>query len=245
MCVFLSLRADKAKLQKRFDITLVEEEYFGPKLVQNAFEFPKWPVISSERPNGISLMNWGLVPSWIKDPVAALKIRGSTVNARAETIYDKPAFRRAAVNSHCLILADGFFEYREIEGKKYPYYIRIKGGHPFALAGLFEKWKNQETGEELTSFSIITTSANPMMQMIHNRKKRMPVILDANQERDWLNPGHGFSFLLKPYSEEKMEAWPVSKKISERGALRDCPELLDPVVYQEITYPGLTQGLLF
>jgi len=235
MCVFLSLRADKANLVKRFDSTFVEEENFGPKYVQNAFEFPKWPVISTEKPKEISLMNWGLIPSWIKDQESALKFRVNTVNARSETIFEKPAFRRAAANKHCLILADGFFEFRELDGKKYPYYIRVLGGQPFALAGLYEYWAHPETGERIPGFSIITTVANPLMEIIHNRKKRMPVILSENQERDWLKPGKEFSSLLMPYPEKDMEAWPVSRRISERGSGKNVAEVLNPFDYPEIS----------
>ena len=245
MCVFLSLRANKANLIKRFDATFVEEENFGPKYVQNAFEFPKWPVISAEKPQEIRLMNWGLIPSWIKDQESALKFRVNTVNARSETIFEKPAFRRAAANKHCLILADGFFEFKELGGKKYPYYIRIKGGQPFSLAGLYEYWAHPGTGEMLSGFSIITTVANPLMEMIHNRKKRMPVILSESQERDWLKPGDQFSGLLKPYLEENMEAWPVSRRIAERGDAKNFPEVLNPFDYPEITNQKPSQGLLF
>ncbi|TSA36521.1 MAG: SOS response-associated peptidase [Porphyromonadaceae bacterium] len=245
MCVFLSLRADKANLTKRFDSTFVEEESFGPKYVQNAFEFPKWPVISSERSQEIRLMNWGLIPSWIKDQESALKFRVNTVNARAETIFAKPAFRRAAANKHCLVLADGFFEFRELNGKKYPYYIRVHNGRLFAMAGLYEYWAHPETGEMIPGFSVITTIANPLMEMIHNRKKRMPVILFENQERNWLNPGTQFSGLLRPYPEEDMEAWPVSRKISERGGGKNIAEVLDPYDYLELSDQKPSQGSLF
>jgi len=245
MCVFLSLRADKANLQKRFDSTFVEEEYFGPKYVQSAFEFPKWPVISTEKPHEIRLMNWGLIPSWIKDEGSALKFRANTVNARVETIFDKPAFRRAAADRHCLVLADGFFEYRELNGKKYPYYIRVNGGQPFAMAGLYESWKNPETGEFYTGFSVITTVANPLMEMIHNRKKRMPVILSAKNEGKWLESGDQNKNCLAPYPETDMEAWPVTAKISERGSAKNVAEVLDPYDYPELTDQSFQQGLLF
>jgi putative SOS response-associated peptidase YedK len=245
MCVFMSLRADKAKLEKRFDATFVEEEAYRQKEVQNAFEFPKWPVISAEKPREIRMMNWGLIPTWIKDAESGLKFRANSVNARSETIYEKPAFRKAAVNQHCLVLADGFFEYRELAGKKFPYYIRIKGGQPFSLAGLYEYWTNPETGEINTGFSIITTVANPLMEIIHNKKKRMPVILSAIDEFNWLKPGDQNINLLRPFPEESMEAWPVSRKISERGGKRNSPGLLDPVVYPEIAGRGPVQGILF
>lgn len=245
MCVFMSLRADKANLVKRFESTFVEEEYFGPKYVQNAFEFPKWPVISADQPNQIRMMTWGLIPSWIRDQQSALKFRLNTVNARSETIFEKPAFQRAAADKHCLILADGFFEFREVDGKKYPYYIRIRGGQPFALAGLYEYWTHPGTGEMLPGFSVITTMANPLMEMIHNRKKRMPVILQSAEERDWLKPGGQFAGLLKPYPEDEMEAWTVSKRISERGGGKDSADLLDPFDYPELNAQKPSQGLLF
>jgi len=245
MCVFLSLRADKANLVKRFDSTFVEEEYFGPKYVQNAFEFPRWPVISTEKPKEISLMHWGLIPFWIKDQESALKFRINTVNARSETIFEKPAFRVAAANRHCLVLADGFFEFREIDGKKYPYYIRVVGRQPFALAGLYDYWTHPETGERVPGFSVITTVANPLMEMIHNRKKRMPVILPENEERDWLKPGDQFSGLLRPYPEGDMEAWPVSRKISEKQGGNNVLEALDYYDYPELSDRKPTQGILF
>ena len=241
----MSLRADKANLEKRFDATFVEQESFGPKYVQGAFEFPKWPVISSDKPSEIRLMHWGLIPSWIRYREEALKFRVNTVNARAETIFEKPAFRRAAVAGHCLILADGFFEYREIDGKKFPYYIRVKGGTLFALAGLHEKWRDTETGEIITGFSIITTAANPLMELIHNRKKRMPVILDGRVEKQWLEPGEHQRGLLRPFDEDKMEAWTVSRRISEKGQGSRSAELLEPVTYPETAGAGFSQGSLF
>lgn len=241
----MSMRADKANLEKRFDTTFVEEESFGPKYVQNAFEFPKWPVISAERPDEIHLMNWGLIPSWIRDRESALKFRVNTVNARGETIYEKPAFRRAAVDRHCLVLADGFFEFRELEGKKFPYYIRVQGGEPFALAGIYEYWTNPDTGEVTPGFSIITTMANPLMELIHNRKKRMPVILPEPVERDWLKAGKEMAGMLIPYPDDGMEAWTVSRKISERGIGKGSDELIRPVDYPEISEHRPLQGSLF
>jgi len=245
MCVFLSLRADKANLQKRFDATLVEEEFFGQKFVQSAFEFPRWPVISAELPDKISFMNWGLVPSWIKDQESALKFRVNTVNARGETIFEKPAFRKAAERTHCLIIADGFFEFREISGKKFPYYIRLNGGNPFSMAGIYENWVHPGTGEIFPGFSIVTTAANPLMEMIHNRKKRMPVILSEEMERNWLIPGKGFANLLSPYPSFEMEAWPVTRKITERGPLRNSENVLSPCHYPEISGAADSQGRLF
>jgi putative SOS response-associated peptidase YedK len=245
MCVFLSLRADKASLQKRFDAKFVEEESYRPTYVQNAFEFSKWPVICIDRPDEIRMLNWGLIPAWVKDRQAARKIRSTTVNARAETIFEKPAFRSAAVDRHCMVLVDGFFEYRDFHDKKYPYYIRFRNGRPFALAGLYEYWKDTETSEVISGFSIITTSANPLLEVIHNSKKRMPVILPETKERDWLKPGKQFFSLLKPFPDIEMEAWTVSKRISDRKSGQTQPSIFNQVRYPELEQIQPQQGFLF
>ncbi len=243
MCVFLSLRADKANLQKRFNAVYIEEDLFGPKFVQSAFEFPEWPVIASGRSGEIRLMNWGLIPAWVKDRESALKIRTNTVNARIETIHEKPAFRKAAADRHCLVLADGFYEFREHLGKKYPYFIRIRDGGLFAMAGLYENWTDPSTGEIIPTFSILTTQANPMMEIIHNRKKRMPVILQQEDETGWLN--HTLSKLPSPFPEEQMEAWPVSGLITSRNPERNSMEAQKKADYPELSVNEGYQGLLF
>ncbi len=245
MCVFLSMRADKSNLQKRFDATLVEEEFFGHKYVQSAFEFPSWPIISSEKPDRIGLMQWGLIPHWVKDSAAAAQIRSRTVNARSETIMEKPAFRLAAAKNHCLVLADGFFEYREMNGKKFPYYIRIHEGRLFAMAGLYDTWADRSTGEVINTFSIITTEANSLMEMVHNVRKRMPVILAPADERAWLSKMKDFQELLRPYPAEQMEAWPVSRFLTSRDPKRNTPEVLEKVDYPDLSDPDGHQGKLF
>jgi putative SOS response-associated peptidase YedK len=95
------------------------------------------PVITNEAPNIVSLLNWGLIPFWVKDEKTALHIRLHTLNARGETVFNKPAFRHCVVNKRCLVLVTGFFEWRHFEGKKYPYYIRLRDNDPFALAGIW------------------------------------------------------------------------------------------------------------
>jgi putative SOS response-associated peptidase YedK len=243
MCVFLSLRADKANLQKRFNAVFIEEDQFGPKYVQSAFEFPQWPVIASDNPGEIRMMRWGLIPSWIRDRDSAMKFRINTVNARLETIHEKPAFRQAATERHCLVLADGFYEFRELQGKKFPYFIRIRDGRLFALAGLYEHWADRLTGEIIPTFSILTTQANPFMEVIHNRKKRMPVILTEKDEPVWLSPGSAGS--LKPFPEGQMEAWPVSGLITSRNPERNSPEVQKKVDYPELSEPETQQSILY
>lgn len=234
MCVFLSLRADKAKIEKQYDATYLEEEFFGPTYFQSAYEFPKWPVITSEAPGRIQNLQWGFVPAWAKDPEQAKKLRFNTVNARAETLYEKPSFRQAARSRHCLVLADGFFEYQEVNGKKYPYFIRLKENRLFSMAGVYDSWVDPETGEILPTFSIVTTEANPLMEQIHNRRKRMPVILSQEQEPEWLDVNRRDSEIFKPFNEKEMEAWPVGRYLTDRSTPKS-----DPLAIEKFEYPEL------
>ena len=142
-------------------------------------------------------------------------------------------------------MADGFFEFREVNGRKFPYYIRIPKGRLFAMAGLYDTWTDRSTGEVVNSFSIITTGANSLMEMIHNVKKRMPVILAAENERDWLSTMDDFQYLLKSFPAEQMEAWPVSRILTSRKEGKNSPEALVRFDYPELTDPGIHQGKLF
>jgi putative SOS response-associated peptidase YedK len=145
-------------------------------------------------------LKWGLVPSWAKDPSIGNKL----INARGETVAEKPAFRKAFKHQRCLVLADGFYEWKR-EGKtKQPYYyIRFKDQRLFAFAGLWERWENQEPA--LETFALITTGLNALMEPIHNR---MPVILPESAYSSWLNPGLTntiyLSGFLEPYNAEEI-----------------------------------------
>ena len=127
MCVFLTLRLNKAQVKKQYDVRDVEDSFFGPVYVQSAFSFAPWPVITGEKPDFVSMFNWGLIPHWVKDQETADSIRKSTVNARIETVKEKPSFRKAVSSGHCLVLCDGFYAYREVNRQKYPYFIQLTG----------------------------------------------------------------------------------------------------------------------
>lgn len=155
-------------------------------------------------------VRWGLIPSWAKDPAIAHKL----INARAETIAEKPSFRSAFKQRRCLVVADGFYEWQKHQGKKQPYYFRLRDEQPFGFAGLWEKWTNPD-GEEIHSCTIVTTTANELLQQIHDR---MPVIL-APQDYDlWLDPGQqqpqALQDLLSPYPASEMTAYPVSTLVN-------------------------------
>lgn len=155
-------------------------------------------------------MRWGLVPSWAKDPAMGSRL----INARAETVHEKPSFRQALKSRRCLVLADGFYEWRRSGGAKHPMHIALKSGEPFAFAGLWDSWQGPE-GQRIVSCTIITTSPNELMEPIHNR---MPVILDRAAESDWLDPGvqdtARLREMLVPYPAGDMEAYRVSPQVN-------------------------------
>ncbi len=167
---------------------------------------------------------WGLIPSWAKDPAISTKL----INARAETIAEKPSFRSAFKQRRCLVVADGFYEWQRHQGKKQPFYFRLQDGQPFGFAGLWEKWTNP-AGEEISSCTIVTTAANELLQPIHDR---MPVIL-APQDYDlWLDPQEqkpqALQHLLSPYPASEMTAYPVSTLVnSPKHNSADCIIPLD------------------
>ncbi|HAJ63965.1 MAG TPA: hypothetical protein DCP31_35930 [Cyanobacteria bacterium UBA8543] len=159
------------------------------------------------------MLHWGLIPSWAKDQ----KMGARLINARAETVAEKPAFRSAFKQRRCLVLADGFYEWQQQEDKKQkqPFYIRLSGDRPFAFAGLWEHWEDA-TGEEIESCSLLTTEPNELMSTIHNR---MPVILEPKDYDLWLDPEvkkpELLQPLLRPYVSEEMTAYPVSKTVNK------------------------------
>lgn len=155
------------------------------------------------------LLRWGLIPSWAKDPTIGARL----INARAETVSEKPSFRSAFRQRRCLVIADGFYEWQRQEGKKQPFYFRLQNGEPFAFAGLWERWEAPE-GETIESCTILTTTASQLLYPIHDR---MPVILNPKDYDLWLDPvqkSEPLQQLLRPYSEV-ITAYPVSTKVNK------------------------------
>lgn len=157
-----------------------------------------------------ALLHWGLVPSWADDP----KIGNRMINARADGIADKPSFRNAFKKRRCLVLADGYYEWKTEGKQKQPYYFRMRDERPFAFAGLWERW-SKAAGPPLASVTIITTEANELSRAVHDR---MPVILDAADYDRWLDPSYydrdELLKLLVPYDAPLMQAEPVSTHVN-------------------------------
>ena len=174
---------------------------------------------------------WGLVPAWARDAEQAAAIRAKALNARCETLWEKPVFREAARTGRCLVVSTGFFEWHETGGRRYPFFIRLRGGDPFVLAGLEAVWRNPLTGREEPTFSIITCPACPLLARIHNTRLRMPVILPEASQTAWLDPGldpDQAGRLCVPFDDACLEAWPVGPLVGKRGAETNVPEVSRP-----------------
>jgi putative SOS response-associated peptidase YedK len=234
MCFNVSVAKPASALEARFGANFSEP--FAPLYHASAFADPRLPIIRSSEQGKIELANWGLVPRWARSEDEARRLRLSTPNARAETLFDKPAFRGAALDGRCLVLVDGFFEWREVGGRKYPYHVRLKGGGAFAIAGVLDVWNGTGASPPRAAFSVITTRANPLLEFVHNTKKRMPAILAPEDERRWLAPGERAELeaMLRPYGDAEMEAYPVSRLITEKGADSNVPAVLERHDYREL-----------
>jgi putative SOS response-associated peptidase YedK len=231
MCVYISITPDGTEIESRYNKKFIpqEKDLFTGLFFAQAFNNPKLPVVTKNE--NIQIFEWGLIPSWTKDQKSADEIRKKTYNARSETIFEKPSFRNPVLKKRCLVIADGFFEWREFAGKKYPYYIRLKSGELFSLAGIYDTWNDKNT------FSIITTDANDLMKKIHNTKQRMPVILKKEEENKWLDESlnrEEISIMLSAYDDKLMEAYPVSRLLTTKGTRQDDPHVIEKTEYKEL-----------
>ena len=239
MCGRYVRRSDKQRIAEHFAV-------HGPSLPDFA---PSWnvapqtfqPVIRLNRDTGereLVMMRWGLVPYWAKDPSIGLR----TINAKAESITTAPAFREAFKYRRCLIPADAFYEWQKLNAKmKQPFAIAMKDGQTYALAGLWERWKDRKVGIELLTFTVITTDPNEIVEPLHDR---MPVIIPAKDYDRWLcvDPLRPPVDLLRPFDADKMTAWKVGKEVG--NANNDRPELIEPVRDKdEQTDDGQTDNL--
>ena len=161
MCFHYSLTIERAEIELQLGVHF--EDDWHPVFHANGFSFLQMPVITQLNPGSVHLFNWGLIPHWIKTKADADKIKTQTLNARSETVFEKPSFRSSITNQRCLVIADGFFEWMEFQKKKYPHYIYLKNGSLFCFAGIFSSWTDKETGEHINTFSILTTKANQTM----------------------------------------------------------------------------------
>lgn len=225
MCGRYSLITSLNELEARFKL----QKITGKLAVHyNAAPQEQLVLITNAAPRKITLASWGIIPAWLKDA----KGTKCLINARAETLSIKPSFRRAAEQRRCLVIADGFYEWAQVPGKKVklPFRITLKNAAPFAMAGIYEVIK-ETSGKEHLEFAIITVQANTLMAKLHTR---MPAMLLPEDEARWLNPDISLKeaiSLLKPYPAPKMRAYPVSSLVN--NPKNEGPQLIEELPTQK------------
>lgn len=231
MCFTVNVNLVREELENRYSATLIDPDKYRPSYYYHAFGLPEIPAICSGRIGEIQLLKWGLIPSWVKSMDQANKIRYKTFNARSESIEIKPSFSGAFSSRRCIVTVKGFFEWQHVENKKIPWYIYHAEGEILSIAGLWDEWIENRTGEIFDTFTIITTDANDLMSKIHNSGKRMPVILEKSTEKKWLdisiNKQEALN-LLRPCPSDVLRAHPISPLINDKSADRNTPEVIEP-----------------
>ena len=206
MCFFYSVATNKKAIQEVFNAEF-QQDGFSPVAEANGFTHPYMPIITNAQPNLIIGANWGLIPTWAKDTAIAK----NTLNARIETLTEKPSFKEA-INNRCLIPATNFFEWQWLDqkGKNKQKFSIYAQQEIFAFAGLYSEWTNPFDNLKYITYTIVTQPANPLMAKIHNTKQRMPLILNPQDHNNWLNntPIHYFQ---ENYNVQ-LQAFPINNR---------------------------------
>jgi len=220
MCGRYTITLDPADLQQEFELNEMPAEW---KPRYNVAPTQDVPVVADANERAVKMMHWGLIPFWAKEKSIGQRM----INARSETLAEKPAFRAAFTQRRCLILADGFFEWQKADPKspKVPMYFQLKDKKPFAFAGLWESWR-ENPEKEVLSCTIITCLPNELVAQVHNR---MPVILDSQHAWDWLEQKERTQLqaMLAPYPAEKMTSQAVGRFVNNPAF--DSPETIQPL----------------
>jgi putative SOS response-associated peptidase YedK len=232
MCFSVNVNLIKDELENRYGISFPDNNKYQPSYYYHAFSLPELPALCLGNPEKIKLLRWGLIPSWTRNISEAESLRYKTFNARAESIRTKPSFSKPFRSKRCLIPVKGFFEWQHTDTGKIPWYIYPAEEEIISIAGLFDEWIENSTGEIIDTFSIVTTDANELMAVIHNSKKRMPVILDKDNERKWISSDVSADDaykLLKPCPSEILKAHTIGNLVNNKSANRNTPEVIRPV----------------
>jgi putative SOS response-associated peptidase YedK len=236
MCFTVNVNLIKEELENRYGATLIDPDKYRPSYYYHAFSLPSLPAVCSGDISKIKLLKWGLIPGWTKSQDQANIIRYKTFNARSESIATKPSFSSSFRSKRCIIPVKGFFEWQHLGNEKIPWYIYHTENEVLSLAGLYDDWIESNTGEVLSTFSIVTTEANDLMAVIHNSGKRMPVILNKSTENRWIDVSISTDeaiSLLYPAPSDILKAHTISPLINDRSANRNTPEVIKPYNYSK------------
>ena len=211
----------------------------------SGFNHPEVLIYTDRSPNFPEVATWGLVPHWVKDTTQKKQLWNKTLNARGETIFEKPSFRDSAIHKRCLFYVDGFYEHHHYNGQVYPFYIHKTDNTAMAMAGLWNTWEDPETGGHLNTFSIVTTKGNALLSKIHNNPKlegpRMPLILPENLADQWITNVDDhldeqiITSLIQPYPDGEFSAHTV-QKLRGKAYLGNTPSTSEPVIYNELNF---------
>ncbi len=232
--------------EKRFNASYGDIP-FAPMYHSNGFDHMDLPVVTNVNPDQIQMLTWGLIPEWVRDTEKAHKIQNNTLNARDDTLFEKPSFKKAAQDRRCLVLADGFYDHHWKDQQSYPFYIQRKDQESFAFGGIWETWRYQDIIRN--TFAIITTDPNERMAWIHNRPRasespRMPFILKPEEEGAWLDSRlspEEVRDMIKPLPQEFLVDHTVNR-LRGKSYSGNQPTIRSPHVYEELI---TEQGSLF
>lgn len=221
MCYSISNTSQLQAFKERYKREMERKNAYQPTFFASGFDFPRWPVVT-QKPQ-FEWMQWGLLPHWLKLDHSS-DFATHTLNARLESLHEKPSFKHLVGQQPCLIPVTSFYEYQTVGKEKIPYRIFAKDMPVFSIAGLWDTWTHPLTGASTTSFTLITTEANPLMAEIHNSQKRMPLLVDPSQEKTWLETGD--PQVISAISNDFLTATRVNK----RSMGKNSPDILLPYI---------------
>ncbi len=237
MCFSYAINFSPTALKSKFGIDQVQLPQQG--FFFNGFQHPKMPILVHPQYNNnfhVDLSQWGLLPSWVQDLSKAKELQKNSLNARSETAFEKPMFREAWEKQPCIVPASGFFEWQHVGNQKIPHYIYPSNGSVMYMAGIYNFWLNSNTQELESTFSILTTHANSLMEEIHNTKKRMPVILNEEEAFIWLqSDAVERQKMCKPCNNNEIKSHIVSQKLNSIQNNRNEAWAIEPAFFANQT----------
>ncbi|MGS0527013.1 SOS response-associated peptidase [Zobellia nedashkovskayae] len=233
MCYSTSLAKSEKVIEehfnKEFEVPLLYEPYY----FISGFQHPNVFIIPQDDSKVIWPSIWGLIPEFAMNDLEGFRAKANTLNAKGETVYNTRSFKKSIENQRCLIIADGFYEPHDYNGISYPHYCRLKDYSLFTFAGIYTK-----LDEELYTCSILTIEANDFFSKIHNKKKRMPLVLDTDFEEEWLrddlNENHVKELIKSGFTTEDFEAYPVTRNLNFKNFEKNTVQSIQPVHYPEL-----------